>query len=253
MFTTFEGDNTVLRQQAALHLLRVYEHNLDPSHQGFLSGAAARVRDAVEYGVLPSNPVEASITEVSRLRHPRFVSHSLRWRVLRLTRSLARRYAAKRAEKLAERPDLSPSVASFEAWAAVIPHACELSDAYAESFAYHAFVDMCAWAKGRDAACGAAFRLLADLYGLQCLLKHMDTYRNSEKISPAKARAIRRTRDALCADSRLLATSLVDAFGIPDEVLASPIGLKSADGLSHYLHNAGFELEPDVPSAMGKL
>ena len=251
VFTTFEGDNTVLRQQAALHLLRVYEQNLE--NHGFLSGAAARVRDAVEYGFMPSNPVDASITEASRLRHPRFVSHCLRWRVLRLTRSLARRFNAKRAELLAERPEMRSGHASFEAWAALVPHACELSDAYAESFCYHAFVDMCAWVKGRDAACGAAFRLLADLYGLQCLLKHMETYRNSEKFSPAKARAIRRTRDALCADSRLLATALVDAFGIPDDVLASPIGLKGGDGLAAYLHSAGFELDPVVPSAAGKL
>jgi acyl-CoA oxidase len=41
----------------------------------------------------------------------------------------------------------------------------------------------------------------------------------------AKARAIRKQVDALCLELRPQARGLVDAFAIPDEVLAAPIAI----------------------------
>jgi acyl-CoA oxidase len=42
-------------------------------------------------------------------------------------------------------------------------------------------------------------------------------------LEAGKARAIRKQVDALCLELRPAALGLVDAFAIPDEILAAPI------------------------------
>ena len=58
---------------------------------------------------------------------------------------------------------------------------------------------------------------------MHTLESHKGWYFEYEYLSAAKSKAIRREVDRLCAEVRVHAAGLVDAFAIPDELLAAPI------------------------------
>ena len=67
-------------------------------------------------------------------------------------------------------------------------------------------------------------RLLSQLNALSRLERHRGWYLESGYLEAAKSKAIRATVADLCTAVAPLALSLVDAFGIPDEVLEAPDG-----------------------------
>lgn len=66
---------------------------------------------------------------------------------------------------------------------------------------------------------------LRSLYALATLEEHKGWYLEHGYFDGVKTKAIRRQVDALCAEVRDDAGVLVNAFAIPDEVLAAPIGV----------------------------
>jgi acyl-CoA oxidase len=66
---------------------------------------------------------------------------------------------------------------------------------------------------------------LCDLYALAEIEADRGWFQEHGRISSTRAKAIIKTVNALCAEVRADAEELVDAFGIPDEVLAAPIAL----------------------------
>ena len=64
--------------------------------------------------------------------------------------------------------------------------------------------------------------LLADLYALSRLERDRAWFQESGYMEGGQGKAIRGLVNALCADLRPFAVQLVDAFGIPDEILAAP-------------------------------
>lgn len=54
--------------------------------------------------------------------------------------------------------------------------------------------------------------------------------RDDDYLAPPKAKAINRLIGQICAELRPLATTLVDAFDIPDFILRAPIGLHQEQG-----------------------
>jgi len=61
------------------------------------------------------------------------------------------------------------------------------------------------------------------------LLRLLDGRYADGRLSGPRCKAITREVNRLCNETRLCAGALVDAFGIPDEMLGAPIGL-SDDG-----------------------
>lgn len=68
---------------------------------------------------------------------------------------------------------------------------------------------------------------LCDLYALSHLERHRAWYLEEGLFAASKSRAIVGQVDRLCAELRPHAVDLVDAFGIPDALLAAPIGLRA--------------------------
>jgi acyl-CoA oxidase len=64
------------------------------------------------------------------------------------------------------------------------------------------------------------------------------------RISSTRAKMIMRAVNALCAELRPHAVDLVDAFGIPDELLAAPIGLPGGEAS----HTASADLGDELPN-----
>jgi acyl-CoA oxidase len=69
-------------------------------------------------------------------------------------------------------------------------------------------------------------RTVGQLYALERMEAHRGWYLESGYFEPPKSRAVRARVNALCGELRELAPFLVDAFGIPDEVLGAPDGLR---------------------------
>ena len=65
-------------------------------------------------------------------------------------------------------------------------------------------------------------RDLSDLFALSCLEQGRVSYLESGYMEGPQTKSIRTVVNSLFGELRPSATALVDAFGIPDEVLAAP-------------------------------
>jgi Acyl-CoA oxidase len=68
--------------------------------------------------------------------------------------------------------------------------------------------------------------LLCDLYALYNLEADKGFFQEHGRLSSPRTKAITREVNRLCNEARQQAGAIVDAFGIPDQILAAPIGLK---------------------------
>lgn len=66
-------------------------------------------------------------------------------------------------------------------------------------------------------------RTLCNLFALEAIEKDKGWFFEYDFLSPAKSKAIRREVDTLCKEVRPHAAGLVDAFGIPKEVLGAQV------------------------------
>jgi len=209
VFTTFEGDNTVLLQLVAKGLLSDYRKQFgDMGFVDLMRFVASRAGTAVR----ELNPVLPRMTAPEHLRDPQFHLGALRWREEHLLATVARR--------LKKRLDagLDPTRALLECQ----NHLLAAARANVERTVVERAAAAVAAAPPEVAtilrpllALNALARLEA---GAGWLLEH-------GVLEAAKARAIRKQVDALCLELRPLARGLVDAFAIPDEVLAAPIAV----------------------------
>ena len=66
-------------------------------------------------------------------------------------------------------------------------------------------------------------RKLRSLYALHTIEKHAAWYLEQDYLAGTKSKAIRRQVDQLCGELRPEAVALVEAFGIPESLIAAPI------------------------------
>ena len=81
-----------------------------------------------------------------------------------------------------------------------------------------------------DADLRSVLKLVCDLYALQNLEAGKGFFQEHGRLSSPRCKAITREVNRLCNEARLCAGALVDAFGIPDEMLAAPIALATRTG-----------------------
>jgi acyl-CoA oxidase-like protein len=75
---------------------------------------------------------------------------------------------------------------------------------------------------------GHELKLLCDLYTLADLESDRAFFMEHGRLAGPRCKALTREVNRLCNEARLGAGALVDAFGIPDEVIGAPIGLSDA-------------------------
>jgi acyl-CoA oxidase len=211
VFTTFEGVNEVLLQLVAKGLLTEFREHFGElrlwSAVRWLGGRAA---DAIA----ERNPIVTRRTEPEHLRDPAFHGAALRFRETRLLGSLARRLRA----RIGEGED------SFTALNACQDHAVALAFASMERFVFEAF--HAGLGTIADEALSEALQPLAALDALATIERELGWYLEKGYVEAPKARAIRNEVNRLCAEVRPSAVALVDAFGIPDALIAAPIALR---------------------------
>jgi acyl-CoA oxidase len=222
IFTTFEGDNTVLILLAARALLTDYAHDfggLNPAELvTFVAGQAVETvverlfaRKIVQ---VIADAVPSRSDEPGNLLEREQQLELFRWREGHITASVANRF----------KRGLDEGYDAFEVFRAVQDHAAAAAHAHIDTVMLEAFmraIDSC-----DDDAVKAALNVVCDLFALQTVEAEKGFFQEHGRLSSPRTKAITREVNRLCNEVRLEAGTLVDAFGIPDAILAAPIGLK---------------------------
>jgi acyl-CoA oxidase len=222
IFTTFEGDNTVLMMLVARGLLTDYKDQfgeLDPRE--LVTFVASQAVETVVERVFARKIAQVisdavpTRDESSNLLERDQQLHLFRWREGHITASVAQRF----------KRGLDEGYDAFEVFRAVQDHAVSAARAHLARVALEAFVSAIE-ACGEDSSKQALARL-CDLYALCDVEADKGFFQEHGRLSSSRCKALTREVNRLCNEVRDQAGQLVDAFGIPDAVLAAPIALRA--------------------------
>ena len=208
IFTTFEGDNTVLMQLVAKGLLSNFREEF---HNGgymaimrFLSGQFAS-------SVSEKNPFVTRNTDEDHLLDKDFHLGAFQHRERALQVSVGMRMQNM----------IKKRINPYDAYLRVQTHMLVLAEAHIERVVLEQFV--AAIERAQDPGVKKNLKMLCDLYALSTIENHKGWYLEQGLMDGVKTKAIRRMVDKLCKDARGEALFLVEAFAIPDELVAAPI------------------------------
>jgi hypothetical protein len=92
---------------------------------------------------------------------------------------------------------------------------------------------------------------MCDLYALATIERERAWYQEHGRISSTRSKMVTRAVNELSWGLRPDAAELVDAFGIPDAVLAAPIGLPGGEASRTSMADIGDEL-PNAGMLLGE-
>ncbi|MDT0632144.1 acyl-CoA dehydrogenase [Rubrivirga sp. S365] len=209
IFTTFEGDNTVLQLQVAKGLLGGYRQEFEDLNAW---GMLRYLREQADVRLGEVNPLARRNTDEAHLLDPAW--HRTLFE--RRERTLLVQVAARLKGRIDRGDD------SFDAFVEVQDHLLTLARANAERLVLEAFQD--AVERVEDAQLQNTLRLTCALYALEHVERDRGWFLEQNLFDGPVSKAIRTQVNALLGRLRPVAVELVDAFGIPDELLGSEIG-----------------------------
>lgn len=207
IYTTFEGDNTVLMQLVAKSRLSEFKRefsNMD------LLGMFSYVAEQARTTLVERNILAVRNTDESHLLDTEFHLSAFRYRERQILSSAARRI----------KRHLDSGMDSFDAFNVVQNHLVQVGHAYVDRIVLEQFVAAVGGVK--DAPCQKILNKLCQLYALARLDEHKGWYLENGYMEGVKTKAIRKALDQLCWEVRQDAVPLTEAFGIP-EVLLGPL------------------------------
>lgn len=213
IFTTFEGDNTVLLQLAAKGVLSDFQSEFNSA--GF-TAVLKLLGNQINDKIVTINPVYANKIDSDHLYNPKFHKHAFDYRTRRLTYSLAMRI----------RNYIKKGVPSYQAFLKVQSHLLTLGKAYSHELAYQTFtnfVETMPNDKNRH-----LFQKLGTLYALNQIRNDASWYLEQGYLGSTKSKAIRQRVERLCTELRPHLAVLVAGFGIPEHCITAPIASPSA-------------------------
>ncbi|GAA2039657.1 acyl-CoA dehydrogenase [Terrabacter terrae] len=216
IFTTFEGDNTVLLQLVAKSLLAEYQATFGDLDTAGIVRFGARLVGGTVIERSSARGIIQRIVDAAPGREE-VVAFGIRGTQLRLLREREEHLIEGLARRL--RRATAPGVDSFAVFNATQDHLVEAASAHvermvAESFA--ASVESCV-----DEDARALLARVCDLHVLSTIERHKAWYLEHDRLSPARAKALTALVNEVCAELRPHATTLVDAFGIPEGLLTT--------------------------------
>src|SRR3954447_3182793 len=245
VFTTFEGDNTVLLQLVAKSLLTGYRdefEGLGPiATAGFVASQAWETvversagRELIQRltdDLVPGREREEDLMDRD------YQLGLFRWREDHILSGAARRL----------RRGLGSGADPFAVFNDCQDHVLVAARAHVHREILESFAE--AIDRADDDDLRAVLDRLCDLYALTELERERAWFQEHGRISSTRAKMTTRAVNDLCGELRPLATDLVDAFGIPDQVLAAPIGLPGGEASRTSSADLGGEL-PDVRAVL---
>jgi|CXWL01.1.fsa_nt_gi acyl-CoA oxidase len=207
VFTTFEGDNTVLLQLVAKHLLAGYREQFGRLDAGVLF---RHFFEHARAAVVERNPFATHRADSEHLLDPEFHLAAFRWREHHLVETLALRL----------RKRLARGLDPFEALVDCQDHALQAAQAHGERLTLEAFER---GTVGAPESLRSALEQLRGLFALTTLERERGFYLETGYLAADKSKAIRKEADRLMRELAPRAVALTDAFGIPEVCLDAPI------------------------------
>lgn len=208
IFTTFEGDNTVLLQLAAKGVLSDFKAEFNSA--GFIS-VLKLLSTQLNDKLATINPIYSNKVDKEHLYNPKFHSHAFNYRTRRLTYTLATRI----------RGYIKKGIPSYQAFLKVQTHLLALGKAYSHELAYATFIDFTGTIS--DEKHKLLFEKLGTLYALHEIRQDASWYLEQGYLGSSKSKAIRQRVERLCTELRPHIGVLVDGFGIPGHCITAPI------------------------------
>ncbi len=208
IFTTFEGDNTVLSLLAAKGVLSDFKSEFNSA--GFTS-VLKILGIQISDKLTTIDPRYSNKVDAEHLYNPKFHKHAFDYRTRRLTYTLAMRI----------RDYIKQGMPSYQAFLKVQTHLLALGKAYSIELAYKMFTTFTEQLpEGKNKA---LFEKLGTLYALSEIRKDAEWYLEQDYLGSTKSKAIRQRVERLCTELRPHIGVLVDGFGIPDHLMTAPI------------------------------
>lgn len=205
IYTTFEGDNTVLMQLVAKSRLTEFKQEFSNMNLfSILNYVASQAKTSIQ----EKNPFTVRNTDDEHLLDPEFQLNAFAYRERAILTS-----AAKRLKSY-----IDDGLDSFDAFNQCQHHLVQVGFAYVEWVILDQFVQQVN--NTSDPGCKAVLKKLCDLFALSQMEKNKGWYLENGYMESVKTKAIRKMVDRLCAEIRQEAVPLVDAFAVPDSCLA---------------------------------
>jgi acyl-CoA oxidase len=220
VFTTFEGDNTVLLQLVAKTLLTNFRDEFGSMDSiGMVRFVAEQVVETVLERIAARSIVQRLVDavpgrdeDVSLL--DRDYQHELfQFRARHTLEGVTRRM----------RKGMSDGDDPFDVFNSVQDHVFGAARAQLDLEVFELFT--AAIERCEDPATKALLDLVCDLHAMALLERERGWFLEHGRLTPARSKAVISTVNELCGKLRPRAELLVDAFGIPDAVLSAPIAL----------------------------
>lgn len=208
IFTTFEGDNTVLMQLVAKGLLTEFKQSF---HDEGVTAVIRYLGNKIGNVIVEYNPYFTRKTDVEHLLSADFHAEALKYREKKILISLADRM----------KDYLKKRFGTYEAFLKCQTHMITLANAYVERLIYREMI------KTLDALPPSdeknMLQKLTTFYALNCIYEDKGWFLETDYMDGSKTKAIRRTLNKLTQELRAEVGALVDAFGISDETLNAEI------------------------------
>jgi acyl-CoA oxidase len=240
VFTTFEGDNTILLQLVAKSLLTDYRDSFGELNAvGTAAFVASQVWEAVAeksalrelIGRLTDDLVPGREGEEDLLDRE-YHKNLFLWREEHILSGAARRL----------KRGIDDGRDAFDVFNECQDHVLSAARAHTEREIHEAFVG--AVERTKDKGLKEVLGILCDLHALTEIERDRAWFQEHGRISSTRAKAITRQVNDLLTRVRPPAVDLVDAFGIPDELLAAPIGLPGGKASQ----TSSAEIEKNLPN-----
>ncbi|MFD2522510.1 acyl-CoA dehydrogenase family protein [Emticicia soli] len=208
IYTTFEGDNTVLMQLVAKSRLAEFRksfENLDSM------GMLNYVYEQTKIVIMQKNPMATRNTDEAHLLDDTFHKNAFEYREKVILAS-----AAKRLKKL-----IDGGLDSYDAFNVAQHQMLDVAQAYLDRLMLEQFQQ--AVNAIEDEGVKTILTKLKQLFALSQIEENKGWYLEEGYMEAVKTKAIRKLVNQLCWEIRTDAVPLVEAFAIPDSCLAAPI------------------------------
>lgn len=208
IYTTFEGDNTVLMQLVAKNRLSEFRKSF--GEMGSL-GIINYVYENAKTAITEKNPIATRRTDEEHLLDNEFHLQAFVHREKTILAS-----AARRIKKLVD-----GGLEAYDAFNVVQHQMIEVAEAYLERVVLEQF--QAAIKEVEEQQSKAILTKLSQLYALSQIEKNKAWYLEDGYMEAVKTKAVRKIVNQLCWDIRPDAVALVNSFNIPESCLAAPI------------------------------
>lgn len=211
IYTTFEGDNTVLMQLVAKNRLGEFRKQFSEMN---IATIFSYVLDQAKTAVTEKNPFATRNTDDSHLKDPEFHLHAFQYREKELVSSAARRF-----KRLVD-----DGLDTFDAANIMHPHMLQIAFAYLDRVFLEQFQLQL---KSADESLKEVLTRLYNLFAINKLQENKAWYLEQGYMEGVKTKAIRKLFSQLCWEIRRDAVPIVESFNIPENCLAPIITTES--------------------------